>query len=58
MRRMTTSVRHPVFGDIEAIMKMSEDSVMVIDLVSAGDSSRFLFLGHHERLPSQGAVIT
>ena len=44
-------------GDIEAIMKMSEDSVMIIDLGSAGDSSRFLFLGHHERLPSPGAVI-
>jgi CRISPR-associated protein Cas2 len=44
-------------GDIEAIMKLSEDSVMIIDLGSAGDSSRFLFLGHHERLPSSGAVI-
>jgi len=45
-------------GDIEAIMKMSQDSARRIDLGSAGDSSRFLFLGHHERLPSQGAVIT
>lgn len=44
-------------GDIEAIMNLSEDSVMVIDLGPAGDSSRFLFLGHHERLPSPGAVI-
>jgi CRISPR-associated protein Cas2 len=44
-------------GDIEAIMKMSEDSVMIIDLGFAGDSSRFLFLGHHEKLPSLGAVI-
>lgn len=44
-------------GDIEARMKMSEDSVMVIDLGAAGDSSRFLFLGHHEKLPSSGAVI-
>jgi len=44
-------------GDIEAIMKMSEDSVMIIDLGSADDSSRFLFLGHRETLPSPGAVI-
>ena len=44
-------------GDIEAIMKLSEDSVMIIDLGPAGDSSRFLFVGHHERLPSPGAVI-
>jgi CRISPR-associated protein Cas2 len=44
-------------GDIEVRMKMSEDSVMVIDLGAAGDSSRFLFLGHHEKLPSSGAVI-
>jgi CRISPR-associated protein Cas2 len=44
-------------GDIEARMKLSEDSVMIVELGSAGDSSRFLFLGHHERLPSTGAVI-
>ena len=39
-------------GDIEALMKLSEDSIMVIDLGFVGDSSRFLFLGHHEKLPS------
>ena len=44
-------------GDIEAIMKPSEDSVMVIDLGQACDSTRFLFLGHHEKLPSSSAVI-
>lgn len=44
-------------GDIEGRMKMSEDSVMVIDLGAPGDTSRFLFLGHHEKLPSSGAVI-
>jgi CRISPR-associated protein Cas2 len=44
-------------GDIEARMKVSEDSVMIVDLGAAGDSSRFLFIGHHERLPSSGAVI-
>lgn len=44
-------------GDIEDRMKPSEDSVMVIDLGRAGDSERFLFLGHHEKLPSSAAVI-
>lgn len=44
-------------GDIEGRMKASEDSVMVIDLGQAGDSSRFLFLGHHEKLPASTAVI-
>lgn len=44
-------------GDIEALMKPSEDSVMVIDLGQAGDSTRFLFLGHHEKLPSSTALI-
>jgi len=43
--------------DLEALMKSSEDSVMVIDLGLAGDSSRFLFLGHHQRLPSTSTVI-
>lgn len=44
-------------GDVEARMKPSEDSVMIIDLGRAGDSSRFLFLGHHEKLPTSSAVI-
>jgi CRISPR-associated protein Cas2 len=44
-------------GDVEGLMKLSEDSVMVVDLGAAGDSSRFLFLGHHEKLPSSDAVI-
>ncbi|HEY6315096.1 MAG TPA: CRISPR-associated endonuclease Cas2 [Streptosporangiaceae bacterium] len=44
-------------SDIESLMKMSEDSVMVIDLGQAGDSSRFLFLGHHEKLPTSSSVI-
>ncbi len=43
--------------DLEALMKASEDSVMVIDLGLAGDSSRFLFLGHHQRLPATSTVI-
>lgn len=44
-------------ADIEARMKPSEDSVMVVDLGRAGDSTRFLFLGQHEKLPDSGAVI-
>ena len=44
-------------GDIEVRIKQSEDCVMIIDLGKAGDSSRFLFLGHHEKLPTSSAVI-
>jgi CRISPR-associated protein Cas2 len=44
-------------GDVEVRMKQSEDSVMIIDLGRAGDGSRFLFLGHHEKLPVSSAVI-
>ncbi len=44
-------------SDIEVRIKKSEDSVMIIDLGRAGDSSRFLFLGHHEKLPVSSAVI-
>ena len=44
-------------GDIEVRIRPSEDSVMIIDLGKAGDSGRFLFLGHHEKLPASGAVI-
>ena len=44
-------------GDIEQRMRPSVDSVMIVDLGKAGDSSRFLFLGHHERLPTSGPLI-
>jgi CRISPR-associated protein Cas2 len=44
-------------GDLEALMHLSEDSVMVIDLGAGGDSSRFLFIGQHEKLPTVSAVI-
>jgi CRISPR-associated protein Cas2 len=44
-------------GDVETLMKTSEDSVMVVDLGEAGDSSRFLFLGAHVALPTSRAVI-
>ena len=43
--------------DLEARMKATEDSVMVIDLGRPGDPDRFLFLGHHEKLPTTEAVI-
>jgi len=44
-------------GDVEGLMKASEDSVMVIDLGQAGDTSRFLFLGPHQKLPDDRAVV-
>jgi CRISPR-associated protein Cas2 len=44
-------------ADLESRMNQSEDSVMIVDLGAAGDSSRFLFLGHHEKLPSSAAVV-
>jgi len=50
-------MRRSPCADLEALMKASEDSVMVIDLGLAGDSSRFLFLGHHQRLPATSTVI-
>ncbi len=44
-------------GDLEVRIRSYEDSVMIIDLGRAGDSGRFLFLGHHEKLPVSSAVI-
>lgn len=44
-------------GDIEVLMKQTEDSVMVVDLGRPGDTGRFLFLGRHERLPTSAALI-
>lgn len=44
-------------GDLETLMKQTEDSVMVIDLGGPGETDRFLFLGYHEKLPSRGPVI-
>lgn len=44
-------------GDLEHLMKPSEDSVMIVDLGQAGNASRFLFLGQRERLPTSSAVI-
>jgi CRISPR-associated protein Cas2 len=44
-------------GDIETRMLTSEDSVMIVNLGQAGDSSRFLFIGQHQNLPSSDARI-
>jgi CRISPR-associated protein Cas2 len=44
-------------GDVEARIKPSEDSVMIIDLGRPGDLGRFLFLGSHRPLPASSAVI-
>jgi CRISPR-associated protein Cas2 len=44
-------------GDLEYLMKLSEDSVMIVDLGHSGDTGRFLFLGQHEKLPTSSAVI-
>jgi len=44
-------------SDIETRIKSSEDSVMVIDLGRTDDSTRFLFIGQHEPLPANEAVI-
>ncbi|MFI5063642.1 MAG: CRISPR-associated endonuclease Cas2 [Streptosporangiales bacterium] len=44
-------------GDLEYLMKPSEDSVMIVELGQAGESRRFLFLGQREKLPTSAAVI-
>jgi CRISPR-associated protein Cas2 len=46
-------------GSLMSLMNQAEDSVMIIDLGSAGDTSRFQFLGAHdrERMPRAGAVV-
>jgi CRISPR-associated protein Cas2 len=44
-------------GDLELLMKPSEDSVMIVDLGTADEPGRFLFLGQHEKLPTSSAVI-
>lgn len=44
-------------SDLESRIDHSQDSIMIIDLGVAGDFSRFLFLGHHEKLPTSSAVV-
>jgi CRISPR-associated protein Cas2 len=43
--------------DIETLIRPSEDSVMIIDLGRPEDTTRFLFIGQHEQLPTDEAVI-
>jgi CRISPR-associated protein Cas2 len=43
--------------NIEARIKPSEDSVMVVDLGQSDDATRFLFIGQHDELPQGGATI-
>lgn len=43
--------------DMESRMKLSEDSVMVVDLGRPDDATKFLFIGHHEELPGDGPLI-
>lgn len=43
--------------DVEARIKSSEDSVMVVDLGRPDDPRRFLFIGTHEELPNDDALI-
>jgi len=44
-------------GDVEALMRTTEDSLMVVDLGRPDDASRFLFIGPHAPLPTEKAVI-
>lgn len=44
-------------GDLEGRVKASEDSIMVIDLGSPEDTSRFLFIGPHKAMPAAAAVV-
>lgn len=43
--------------DLESRMKVSEDSVMVVDIGRIDDTTKFLFIGVHEDLPDDGAII-
>jgi CRISPR-associated protein Cas2 len=43
--------------EVEARMKSSVDSVMVVDLGRTDDSTKFLFIGQHEELPRDDATI-
>lgn len=48
---------HLMRSDLESRINHREDSVMIVDLGAAGDSSRFRFLGPHEILPTSSAAI-
>lgn len=44
-------------GDLEILIKHTEDSIMIIDLGRPEDVSRFSFIGYHQKLPVQGPTI-
>lgn len=54
---LSDSEKFAMRADLESRMKMTEDSIMIIDLGAPSDSSCFQFLGHHEKLPTSSAVI-
>jgi hypothetical protein len=43
--------------DVEGRIKLSEDSVMVVDIGRTDDTTKFLFIGVHEDLPHDDAII-
>jgi CRISPR-associated protein Cas2 len=44
-------------SDVEDRMRLTEDSVMVVDLGRPDDTTKFLFIGHHDELPNDGPLI-
>lgn len=43
--------------ELEQLIKMTEDSVMIVDLGNPADTSKFVFIGPHSALPTGEAVI-
>jgi CRISPR-associated protein Cas2 len=44
-------------ADLEERMKLTEDSVMIVDLGACGDLSRFQFIGAREALPPPALAV-
>jgi CRISPR-associated endoribonuclease Cas2 len=44
-------------GQLEQLIKTTEDSVMIVDLGHPDDTSKFVFIGPHTTLPVSQAVI-
>jgi CRISPR-associated protein Cas2 len=44
-------------GQLEQLIKTTEDSVMIVDLGHPDDTSKFVFIGPHATLPVSQAVI-
>jgi CRISPR-associated protein Cas2 len=44
-------------GELEQLIKTTEDSVMIVDLGQPDDTSKFVFIGPHSALPVSQAVI-